>query len=508
MGTNKRILGLSLVFLGLMAVFSIIILQTPAEKEAAEEAGIKSDGIDFKGIEFNGIEAHSSMVARAQPSNPIDIFSADFNGGGRDTEVTVYNQDLALVKEKRELELKTGVNHVEYTDVASWIDPTSVMFEDTKNKDTIVLEQNYEYDVVSTYKLLEKFLGKKISATDEEGNTYTGTLLSRSGGIVIQQKDGTVVALDRPSKIEYPDAANLLTKPTLIWEVYSSVPGKRDVLTSYLTGGMSWEADYILKTNADDTKADLKGWVSLDNQAGTTYEDAKLKLVAGEVHRVYEAPKVMYDVAVNEAIPTEAPEEEGFVEESLFEYHLYTLDRPATLKDKQIKQLALLSADTVPVEKELVFDGQKSDKVEVVLNLENSEAKGLGMPLPAGTVRVYKADSEGQLQFLGEDRIDHTPKDEEIEVVVGKAFDVSGERTRTDYERVSENLRRESYEIKLKNHKKEAQSITVIEHFYGDWEITKTSEEYEKTDAFTAKWKVKVPANGEKTISYTLERKF
>ena len=509
MGKNKHLIWFSFAFLGmfaflgLIAVFSVGFILDPTETRAMDEVHLETNG-----LESNGIESHSSMVASAQPANPIDIFKSDLGELGRATEVTVYNNNLALVKEQRELDLKSGVNHIEYTDVASRIDPTSVMFEDTKNKNTVVLEQNYEYDLVSTYKLLEKYLGKEITVTDEQGEAYTGTLLSSSGGAVLRREDGTVVSLKDVSKVEYPDAAGLLTKPTLVWEIHSPVAGKRDVLTSYLTGGLDWEADYIFKTNADDTKADITGWVSIDNRAGTTYENAKLKLVAGEVHRVYEAPRVMYDYAVEEVAMDSAPQEKGFSEEGLFEYHLYTLDRPATLKNNQVKQLALLSADSVPVEKELVFDAQKSDKVQVVLNLENSEAKGLGMPLPAGTVRVYKADSEGQLQFLGEDSIDHTPKDEDIEVVVGNAFDVTGERVQTNYDRVSDNVRRESYEIKLKNHKTEAQNVTVVEHFYGGWEILKSSDEYEKTDAFTVEWEVTIPADGEKTVSYTVENRY
>jgi len=360
----------------------------------------------------NGIESHEAVVTKVEPADPLEFISAGAAGTDSGTEVTVYNQNLALVKEQRKLELKAGVNQVEYTDVAALIDPTSVMFEDTKSKDTVVLEQNYEYDLVSSYKLLDKFLDREITVTDEEGNSYTGTLLSHDGGVVLKLEDEKVVTISEVSKVEFPDSAGLLTKPTLVWQVYSPVGGTRDVLTSYLTEGMSWRADYIVKANADDTKADIQGWVSVDNNAGTTFEDAKLKLVAGEVHQVFvPQSRVMYDEIVEEDVAY-AVDKGGFAEESLFEYHLYTLERPATLKDKQVKQLSLLSADSVPVEKELIFDGARSDKVRVVLNLENSKDKGLGMPLPAGVVRVYKADSEGQLQFLGEDSIDHTPKDE------------------------------------------------------------------------------------------------
>lgn len=454
------------------------------------------------------IESSSSVITKEQPSDPVRLFTAEAAETSADTEVTVYNNNLALVKEKRELDLKSGVNSVEYTDVAALIDPTSVMFEDTMNKNTAVLEQNYEYDLVSSQKLLDKFLDKDITVTEKEGATYTGLLMSYKDGIVLKLIDGKVITVSEVSKIEFPDSANLLTKPTLVWQVYSPNAGKRDVLTSYLTGGMSWKANYIVKTSGDDTKADIQGWVSIDNGAGTTYDDAKLKLVAGEVHRVA-VPQEMYkgDMVVEEEAVSEAAEG-GFVEESLFEYHLYTLERPATLKNNQVKQLSLLSADSVPVEKELIFDTSKSSDVQVVLNLNNSKEKGLGMPLPAGVLRVYKADSEGQLQFLGEDSIDHTPKDEEINVAVGSSFDVTGTRTQTNYNKVSTDVWRESYEIELKNHKAEAQKVKIVEHIYGDWEITENSDTYQKKDASTAEWEVTVPANGLKKVTYTVERSY
>jgi len=456
----------------------------------------------------NRIESSSSVVTKSQSSNPLSLLTAEAAENNADTEVTVYNNNLALVKERRTLDLKSGVNRVEYTDVAALIDPTSVIFEDTKSKDTAVLEQNYEYDLVSNQKLLNKFLDKEITVTEKEGNTYTGTLLSSDGGIVLRLSDGKVVTLSEVSKVEFPDSADLLTKPTLVWQIYSPNAGKRNVLTSYLTGGMNWRANYIVKTSADDKKADIQGWVTVDNGAGTTYEDAKLKLVAGEVHRV----AVPTEMAENEVATEEESYDKGvasgFVEESLFEYHLYTLERPATLKNNQIKQLSLLSVDSVPVEKELIFDASKSSDVQVVLNLNNSKEKGLGMPLPAGVLRVYKADSDGQLQFLGEDSIDHTPKDEEINAVVGNAFDITGKRTQTNYDKVSTNTWKESYEIELKNHKSEAQKVKIVEHIYGEWKITDSSDKYEKKDYSTAEWEITVPANSSKKVTYTVERSY
>lgn len=504
--TRKSYVWFALIFVGIAATAAVFAY--PGSYENAVQADERETTADGGKITANEVESSFSVITKVKPSNPLEILTAGAVETDSATEVTVYNNNLALVKERRELDLNTGVNNIEYTDVAALIDPTSVMFEDTKNKNTAVLEQNYEYDLVSSYKLLDKFLGKEITATEKEGETYTGTLLSHDGGVVLQLSDGKVVSIIEVSKFEFPDSAGLLTKPTLVWQIYSPVSGSRDVLTSYLTGGMSWNADYIVKTNADDTKADIQGWVSIDNQAGTTYEDARLKLVAGEVHRIAVPQPTYYE----DGIVAEEAEYEidkgGFVEESFFEYHLYTLERAATLKNNEVKQISLLSADSVPVEKELIFDVSKSSDVQVVLNLSNSKQKGLGMPLPAGVVRVYKADSEGQLQFLGEDSIDHTPKDEEIEIAVGSAFDVTGTRTQTDYKRVSDDVWRESYEIELKNHKSEAQKIRVVEHFYGDWEIITNSDTYKKTDAYTAEWEVTVPADGSKKVTFTVERRY
>lgn len=504
--TRKSYVLFALIFVGIAAT-AAVLAYPDSNENMAQADGRETDG-DRGEIIANRIESSSSVITKVEPANPLKFITAEAAETDSATEVTVYNTNLALVKERRELDLNTGVNNIEYTDVAALIDPTSVMFEDTKNKNTAVLEQNYEYDLVSSYKLLDKFLGKEITATEKEGETYTGTLLSHDGGVVLQLSDGKVVSITEVSRFEFPDSAGLLTKPTLVWQIYSPVSGSRDVLTSYLTGGMSWNANYIVKTNADDTKADIQGWVSIDNRAGTTYEDARLKLVAGDVHRIVVPEPGYYEV------PVEAEEEAydgakgGFVEESFFEYHLYTLERAATLRNNEVKQISLLSADSVPVEKELIFDASKNSDVQVVLNLTNSRQKGLGMPLPAGVVRVYKADSEGQLQFLGEDSVDHTPKDEEIEIAVGNAFDITGTRTQTDYQRVSNDVWRESYEIELKNHKSEAQKVRVVERFYGDWEITKNSDTYRKTDAYTAEWEVTVPADGSKKITFTVERTY
>ena len=419
----------------------------------------------------------------------------------KDAEITVYNSNLALIKEKRKLDLKIGVNSVEYTNVTSQIDPTSVLVEDPIDKKTSVLEQQYEYDLVSSSNLLDKYMGKEITAMDIEGKINTGKLLSHyDKGVVLERNDGSVVSLEA-SKINFSNASGLLIKPTLVWQIYSTTAGKRDLLISYLTGGLSWKIDYIVKVNVDYTEADIKSWVSIDDKTGTNFENAKLKLVAGDINRIHSSQSEnLYKVAL-------ADSKSSFTGGTLFEYHLYTLKKPTNLKNNQTKQLSLLSADSVPVSKELVFDGQRDDKIRVIIHIDNSEVKGLGIPLPRGVIGVYGADSEGQLQFLGEDQIDHTPKDKEIKLTVGYSFDVTGKRTQTNYEKVSNDLERTIYNIELDNGKSEAQDVTVVEHFYGDWQIIDSSDKYEKTDAFTIEFRISVPANAKKTVSYTVENK-
>lgn len=420
----------------------------------------------------------------------------------RDAEITVYNDNLALIKEKRKLDLKIGAHSVEYTNVTSQIDPTSVLVEDPINKKTVVLEQQYGYDLVSSSNLLDRYVGKEIKVTDMEGKIDTGKLLSHDEkGVVLERNDGSVVALDA-SKVNFSNASGLLTKPTLVWQIYSPTAGKRDLLISYLTGGLSWKANYIVKINADYTEADIKSWVSIDNKTGTNFENAKLKLVAGDINRILSSQSRNLEYKAALSTP-----KGSFTEGTLFEYHLYTLEKPTNLKNNHIKQLSLLSADSVPVRKELVLDGQGDDKIRTIIHINNSEVKGLGIPLPKGVIGVYGADSEGQLQFLGEDQIDHTPKDKEIKLTVGYSFDVTGKRTQTNYETVNNDLERTSYDIELNNNKSEAQDVTVVEHFYGDWQIIDSSDKYEKTDAFTIEFRISVPANVKKTISYTVENK-
>ncbi len=420
------------------------------------------------------------------------------------TEVTVYNQNFGVVKETREIDLQRGTTTVMIQDVAEQIDPTSVSIKDM-TADTSVLEQNYLYDIVSKEKIYEKYIGKEITLVDKNGKTTKGTLLSYSGSELILQNEKGIHIL-KPEEVSLPTLPEgLITKPTLKWLLDTEKGGTHTMQLSYMTSGLNWKADYVAVVNYEDTNVDLSSWVTIDNTSGATYKNAKLKLVAGEVHRVEEQPPVpVYEV--------EKAQEAGpqFVEEELFEYHMYTLDRTTDILNNQQKQLTLFETDNVSVDKEYVFDtgyfysGTSTTDIKTMLSLENTEKNNMGMPLPKGTVRVYKKDSEGQMQFIGEDSIDHTPKDEKIRIYLGDAFDLVGEKKQTKYNRIGDDVLEVSYEVSLRNHKDEDVTITVLEHAWGDWEVVSSSHNWKKEDAQTLVWHVDVPADDEAILTYTL----
>lgn len=432
-------------------------------------------------------------------------------------ELTIYNQDLALVKDVREMSLEKGVNEVKFTDVPSKIDATSVLFRDMAFPSTYVVEQNYEYDLVNTQKILEKYLGKEISVSVSEGNEakrYAGKLLGYSDGIVLDTGNG-IVSLSSHDAVSFPQLPQgLLTKPTLVWKIYSNDAGKRQTETAYLTGGLEWKANYVAVSNTDDTKMDFGGWTTITNTSGTDYPDTKLKLVAGEVHRVEDGAP--YREAYDYAVANKAAAPQQFGSQALFEYYLYTLQGRTTIKNNETKQISLLSAESVPVNKEYVFDGSGGQtyyyggsgngKVEVRLSFKNSESQGLGVPLPKGTVRVYKRDSDGQLQFLGEDSMDNTKKEDEVSVLVGNAFDITGERVQVSSDNTSRGVTKEQYRITLENQKDEAVKVRVKEHLYGgSWTISGNSQPYEKKSSTEIDFIVEVPAKGKAEVSYTVE---
>ncbi len=468
-----------------------------------------------------------SLTIGCQGGSPLSAQStprAEAKSTGVD--LTVYNQNVALVKDKRVLALKSGTNEVRFTDVAAQIDPTSVQFTSlTDPNGTRVIEQNYAYDIVGSQKILQKYLDQTVSLVTEDGSKYSGKLLSGSDDIILQSDDGqvTTVKLARVRELKFPNLpGGLITKPTLIWLVNASKDGNQDAQVTYLTNGINWKANYVVVVNKDDTAMNLNGWVTIDNQSGATYEDANLKLVAGDVRRVTPTPAAR-DVY---ALPTAAPKapEAQFTQQDFFEYHLYSLQRATTIRNRETKQIEFTSTANTPINKLFVYDGasnlrfygyqitdpsygKTSDtKVAVMLEFKNSEQNKLGIPLPKGTIRVYKADADGGNQFIGEDNIDHTPKDEIIRLNIGNAFDVVGERKQTNFNKLSDRVIEETYEIKLRNHKKEAVEVRVVEHLFrwSNWQIVKSNQDYTKLDSQTIEYRVKVAPDGESTVNYTV----
>ena len=450
-----------------------------------------------------------TFVSGALAQNPKEI------------SITIYNNDLGLVKDIRKLDFKKGTAALDFNDVASQIDATSVNFRCLDDAGVRVLEQNFLYDLVSSEALLKRYLGKNIEVIGEDGKSYRGELMSSDGkNLILANVDGevTVIALSKIVDYKFPSLPEgLLLKPTLRWLVDAQSAGFKRCEVSYLTNGISWQSDYVAVVSSDDSQLDLSGWVTITNNSGATYENAALKLVAGDVHRVTPAPPrggyAREDLSF--MAKGQGPQ---FEQEEFFEYHLYSLTRPATINDKEIKQLSLFPSTRTKARKIYVFDaaggnyyGGNKDKVKIKTNLEfeNSEKAGLGMPLPKGKLRVYKADAKGALQFAGEDMIDHTPKDEKVRVYLGDAFDITGGRKVTNHEDIDANRNhyRESYEISLKNHKKENIVITVVEHMQGwrEWEIKKNSLEFKKVDNYKVEFEVSVPANGEAVLTYTIE---
>lgn len=424
-----------------------------------------------------------------------------------DLSVSIYNNNLGLVREVRALDLNKGLQEYRFVDVAAQIDPTSVHFKTIEStSDVSLLEQNFEYDLIGTDRLLQKYIDKEIHALIKDGLLVEGTLLNAQGGDVILKTKEDQIRVVKSAVLEsiiFPSLPQgLITKPTLVWLLDSKKGGKQNAEISYLTKGVNWHAEYVAVVNDKDTALDLAGWVSIENNSGATYDQAKIKLIAGDVNVVQPSRLHKADYSGLMLAEAAAPQ---FEEKEFFEYHLYTLQRPATIKDRQIKQLSLFSPQTASVVKLFIYDGQQNgNKVNVKLELKNSTSNGLGMPLPQGKVRVYKKDSDEAQEFIGEDKIDHTPKDEMIRLLMGNAFDITGERIVKDSRQISKNSRQQTIEITLRNHKKENVNITIVEHFYGNYSFIGPTPPVIKKTADRAEFAVEVTADAEKTFSYTV----
>lgn len=439
--------------------------------------------------------------------------------------LTIYNQNFAVVREKRSFSLGEGTNFVRYEDVAASIDATSLSFKSLTDPNGVaVREQNYQYDLLNPASILNKSIGKRLRyrrvLPDGTEEIFYATLLSTNSGTVVRTDDGRIV-LNPSGEVtveELPEG--LVSRPSLLWKLDVNRGGTHNTEVSYLTNQINWKADYVAVVNDEETMVDLTGWVTLDNKSGATYENAQLQLLAGDVRRVQEGNRYDYNQYAAKSGAMRAAEPQ-FQEESFFEYHLYTLEGKTDVRDNETKQMTLLSAADVSVERKLVFDGNRrwyygyganrpgegsstqEDKVNVIVELENSKPNNMGMPLPKGKVRMYKADKRGNLQFLGEDMIDHTPRDEKLRLYVGDAFDVVGTWKRMNYDKISDRVHEADYEISIRNHKDEAAKVWVVEHLYADWTVLKKSHDFNKLDATTIEFPITVPADGEVVVKYT-----
>lgn len=452
----------------------------------------------------------------------------------RGVSLTVYNGGFGVVREERRIPLRPGRNLVRYEGVAQQIDPTSIAIRSLTAPGTVgVREQNYQFDLVSPAALLDRSVGKTVRyvTTGPDGVrrvTVEGTLLSppSSGGAVVRTADGRIV-LDPAGQVEVGDVTGgLVSRPSLLWTLDVTRAGEHDTQVSYMTNGMTWKADYVAVVREDESRVDLTGWVTLDNRSGATYRDARLQLMAGDVRRIQDSPALegMVVTARPQRVPA-PPAAPAFAQESFFEYHLYTLDGTTTVANNETKQMNLLSATDVGVTRRLVFDpaapwwswrsrrpgdgtSTAGDKLGIVLELRNSRENRMGMPLPRGKVRVYKGDRTGNLQFIGEDRVDHTPRDETVRLYIGDAFDVVGERAVMENRQVSERVAEQTVRVSIRNHKDAAAQVAVVEHPGGDWEIVRSSHRWEKKDATTIEFPLAVPSDGEVVVTYTVRTRW
>lgn len=446
----------------------------------------------------------------------------------KEVAVTIYNENLALVKDQRRIPLKRGSVNLAFRDVSANMRAETALLRSVSAPGSVsVLEQNFNFELLTPQKMLEKFVGQTVNVvrtnpTTGAETTEVAEVLSANEGVVL--KIGNRIETGLPARIVYNSVPNnLRDRPTLTMALESTQNATQDIELSYLTGGLAWKADYVLELNPAEDKLDVSGWVTLTNTSGTTYKNAKLQLVAGDVNQVHDQFAMAGAVRQMAAAPMEkAPPMQS---ESLFEYHLYTLGRPTTIAENQTKQVALLGASGVPARKEFLlrgadyyYQGASGDlgqklKVATFLEFDNKESSQLGMPLPKGVVRVYKKDSAGNAQFIGEDRIDHTPKNEKVRLKLGDAFDVTADKKQTDFKKITGTSKynyvfESAYEIVLKNAKKEAVTVTVQEPIPGDWQIQSSSHPYVKAASNTAVWKVLVPAEGSTKLIYRAQVRY
>jgi hypothetical protein len=442
-----------------------------------------------------------------------------------DMSVTVYNSNLALVKDVRQVEIPAGETPARFEDVASSINPATVHLRSLTDPARLrVVEQNYEYDLLNPDKLLQKYVGKEVTILrqEEENNSTKWTetkalLLADNEGPVWRIGNDIVTGLT-PQGYRFPDLpANLYSRPTLVWRLDNGGSRSQRVEVSYLTGDVNWKADYVLTVSRDEKQADLDGWVTLDNNSGTAYHNAQLQLVAGAVHRTEPSPQPM--MRANMAMMAAAPKPQ-FAQEAFGEYHLYTLEHRTSIENKETKQITLLGATDVPLEKLYRVNFQENyaspaaagepekPPVAVYYKFRNEQKSNLGMPLPAGVIRVYQSDSAGRLQFAGEDNIQHTPKDEDVTINTGNAFDIVCERKQKDFQVIADRVSEAEWQVTLRNHKDTPVTVEVRETVFGSWEVLNSNLKATKLDANTLSFSVPVEKDGTATLTYRVRNRW
>ncbi|MBU6453196.1 MAG: hypothetical protein KGS72_15540 [Cyanobacteria bacterium REEB67] len=506
------------------------ILPVAAKHKAESKPAPLSSGVSAEAKAEGGRETKAADII-GTPSNPPVAGDSAVSADSKDMAITIYNQNFGLVKDVRDIMLHEGHNDIRFDDVAAGIDPTSVSFISlTAPNSVAVREQNYQFDLMDLNSILTRSVGKNVrfrqflpaggerlvegillsppQATVADSN---GNLSQQAQAVVVRTASGIIVAPTGQLELaELP--SGLISKPCLLWKIDSDKSGVQKSEISYQTQGLNWKCDYVAVDNADDTQIDMTSWVTLDNKSGATYKNASLKLVAGDVHKVQENvvnPQGMDAFAL--PMPSTAPQ---FSEQSFAEYHLYALAGKTNLADNETKQMTLFNANAVPVKKRFVFEpsgpteeGQQPDessKIKVKLEFANSKENNLGMALPKGKVRVYKKDNDGALQFVGEDLIDHTPRDEKVRLMVGNAFDVVGGLKQMNFSQTTK-LQKQTCEVSLRNHKDSDVNVTFIGHANGDWKITDSSVPFTKKDSTTFEVTLSVLKNSETRASYTLE---
>jgi hypothetical protein len=462
-----------------------------------------------------GVLLAANLVLAAEPVRDVVSSATEREA----VAVTVYNDDLALVKERRKVELASGLNRLSLREVAAQMRPETSLLRAVSGQPLSLLEQNFDFDLLTPQKLLEKYVGREVTVirshpTSDAERREKATVLAAGQGTVLRFADRIETGV--PGRLAFDSVpANLRDRPTLS-VLLEAAGGKQAVELSYLTGGLSWKADYVANLSADGKTLDLNAWVTLTNRSGAGFDDATLQLVAGTVNRVRQQDSRVYAMAA--PAPARAKAAEA-TQEALLDYHLYSFERPTSIADNQTKQLALLSASAVPVRRQYLLAGNdwyyrdrynqigQKLKPAVFLEFENKGGQ-LGKPLPAGIIRVYAKDSKGAAQFVGEDRIAHTAKNEKLQLRLGEAFDITAERKQTNYRKIADSVSESSWRIELRNAKDEAVAVKVQEPMPGDWEMVQESQKHTKESARVASWNVAVPAGGTTVLEYAVRVKW